>query len=81
MMPWDNLKIKGHDFKKVHEGNMLGTPITWYKCFSCNVIVEHDQHFNVQHWRLEHQLMTDACNENIPSCADIRMNEALGEDS
>jgi len=84
-MHWDK-KAGGHDFEHMNTGNMLGTIVSYYKCSNCNVIVEHSHgreglYEDQYHWRLDSQLLTEAPIDSLPSCADIRMNEALGEDS
>jgi len=84
-MPWDKER-GGHNFRHTGTGNMLGTIVSWYRCKSCGAVVEHSHgreglYEEQYHWRLDKQLMTDAHIDSLPSCADIRMNEALGEDS
>ena len=89
MMHWDK-KAGGHDFEYTNTGNMLGTKpavaTSYYKCSNCNAIVEHSHgreglYEEQYHCRLDSKLLTEAPIDSLPSCDDIRMNEALGEDS
>ena len=74
-----NLKTKGHSFRYKGTANMLGTIISYYQCNKCNVIVEMDD-YSGGCWRLGPKLLMDKPFNTLPSCTEVIMEEALGED-